>query len=56
MEPFNGNCDIPEEELEVAVITVAEKISGHNKVENFRQDEDVKVTLNAKLIFVVLPL
>lgn len=47
MEPFNGNCDIPEEELEVAVITVAEKISGHNKVENFRQDEDVK---NVRLI------
>ena len=49
MEPFNGKCDIPEQQMEVGVITVGEKISGHNKVvqpkvKKFRQDEDVKVT------------
>jgi hypothetical protein len=53
MEPFSGSCDIPEEELEIAVITVAEKIPGHPKVENVRHDEDVKVTLNPKLLCVV---
>uniref|UniRef100_A0ACD5TZY2 Uncharacterized protein n=1 Tax=Avena sativa TaxID=4498 RepID=A0ACD5TZY2_AVESA len=52
MAPFNGKCDIPEQQMEVGVITVSEKISGHNKlaqpvVENVRQDEDVK---NVKLI------
>ncbi|CAM0953977.1 unnamed protein product [Alopecurus aequalis] len=46
MEPFSGNCDMPEE-LEVAVITVAEKISCRSKVARVIQDEDVK---NVKLI------
>uniref|UniRef100_A0ACD5TZT0 Uncharacterized protein n=1 Tax=Avena sativa TaxID=4498 RepID=A0ACD5TZT0_AVESA len=47
LPPFNGRCEIPEEQMEVGVITVAEKRSGHNKaaqpeVQRSRQDEDAK--------------
>uniref|UniRef100_A0A452ZUV8 Uncharacterized protein n=1 Tax=Aegilops tauschii subsp. strangulata TaxID=200361 RepID=A0A452ZUV8_AEGTS len=52
MPPFNGHCDIPEQQMEVGVITVAEKRCGHNKaaqreVQRSSQDEDVK---NVRLI------
>ncbi|XP_047044065.1 uncharacterized protein LOC124648323 [Lolium rigidum] len=47
LPPFNGRCAIPEQQMDVGVITVAENISGHNKaaqpeVPRLRQDEDVK--------------
>ncbi|KAM3412597.1 hypothetical protein ACQJBY_003990 [Aegilops geniculata] len=52
MPPFNGHCNVPEQQMEVGVITVAEKRCGHNKaaqreVQRSSQDEDVK---NVRLI------
>lgn len=54
MPPFNGKCEIAQQQMEVGVITVAAKRSGDTKVaqlkvQRLRQDEDVKVTTNPKL-------
>lgn len=54
MPPFNGKCEIAEQQMEVGVITVAAKRSGDTKVaqpkvQRLHQDEDVKVTTNPKL-------